>query len=552
VHRALWLLLEFQIRGWGRYFVRSLRTVRGALLVAVGLVVFGLWIVSVLMTPPSGLSAESIRLYGPALLLLYCGINVLSANTERGIYFTPGEINFLFPGPFSRRELLGYKVVSTLIVSVFTGLLMTLFFRYHAHWLLAAYLGMVLVLTFMQLFTMAISLIISSVGTTLYTRWRKVGLAVLVLLVVLAGYQTLDQVKTDSPMQTLNELLRSGPLWALATPLRWLFEVFLADRLWPDLLQYLGLSLLVNACLLGIVFALDAHFLESSAATSARRYAKIQRMRGRSVGGEEGTPSGKKKHLSIPFLPWWGGIGPIFWRQLTVAGRGLGKLLFILFIISAILIAPFLSVMHADKQSVPLEGLLIMGLVWVAILITPLMPYDFRGDVDRIAVLKTLPLAAWKLALGQLLTPVLLMSSLQGFVLIVVAVLVPPTIPRVAACLLYLLPFNFLLFALENLLFLLFPMRQMANAPGDFQALGRNVLFLFAKVSILGMVVIAALIAGVIAFALARLLTPWPTEVQIWVGILASWPVVLLAGLALIPLIALAFERFDVARDTPP
>ena len=43
------------------------------------------------------------------------------------------------------------------------------------------------------------------------------------------------------------------------------------------------------------------------------------------------------------------------------------------------------------------------------------------------------------------------------------------------------LPLNFLLFSLDNLLFLWFPSRIWATNPGDFQALGRNVLIILTK-----------------------------------------------------------------------
>jgi hypothetical protein len=113
----------------------------------------------------------------------------------------------------------------------------------------------------------------------------------------------------------------------------------------------------------------------------------------------------------------------------------------------------------------------------------------------------------------------------------------------VLACAAFTLPFNFLLFALENLLFLLFPTRLAAATPGDFQTMGRNVLFLLGKVLALGVVLLAAGVVG----GLAWFLTGSP-----WAGAAAAWPVVAASGAALVPFIALAFQAFDVGRDTPP
>jgi hypothetical protein len=138
---------------------------------------------------------------------------------------------------------------------------------------------------------------------------------------------------------------------------------------------------------------------------------------------------------------------------------------------------------------------------------------------------------------------VLVMSALHTLTFVGVATAFPATRKWLPVCLAYTLPFNFLLFALENLLFLLFPFRLMQSSPGDFQALGRNVLFLFAKGMVLVMVGMLAGIVGLIAYLISG---------SVIVGVLVPWPAVALIAAALIPLVALAFKRFDVSRDTPP
>src|SRR5205807_1771367 len=118
----------------------------------------------------------------------------------------------------------------------------------------------------------------------------------------------------------------------------------------------------------------------------------------------------------------------------------------------------------------------------------------------------------------------------------------------------YAVPFNFLLFAMENLFFLLFPTRLAAATPGDFQALGRNVLFLLAKMLVLTLVLFLAALAGVVAWLATggTLVNGQLTGGSATAAWLAGWPVVALCGTALLPLIAYAFHAFDVGRDTPP
>ena len=102
----------------------------------------------------------------------------------------------------------------------------------------------------------------------------------------------------------------------------------------------------------------------------------------------------------------------------------------------------------------------------------------------------------WRLTVGQLLAPVLLLSVPQWLTLALLTVFSPHHWALGLACAAIVPLFNFVLIGLDNLLFLLFPVRLMAATPGDFQALGRNVLLSLGK--LMGLMVLAMMstIAG--------------------------------------------------------
>ncbi len=181
--------------------------------------------------------------------------------------------------------------------------------------------------------------------------------------------------------------------------------------------------------------------------------------------------------------------------------------------------------------------------VWLSVFLTTPVPFDFRGDIDRMPTLKSLPVVPWRLALGQLLAPTLVLSLLQWVIVAGCAVLAPEQWLILIAIALYVPVYCFLLIAIENLLFLLSPVRIMAATPGDFQALGRNVLLAVGKIA--GLMVTLSVAAGV--GAIAYFLSAENTMI----ALAAAWPVVALCGAALVPLVALAFQWFDVGRDTP-
>jgi hypothetical protein len=549
MNSALWLLIRLQLGGWLRYLLRSLRTIKGAVLALVGFAVFVPWLAAIAFAPrqSNGWLGHDLREAGPALLIFYCFMNVVLSSGERAIYFPPAEVNFLFPGPFGRRELLGYKIVSTLIVSLPTALFMSLALRSYSTWFAASFAGMLLIVLFMQLFGMTINLLAISVGASLYTRGRKLVAMLAVLLGMAILLQVGDSPRQWQPKQLMDALL-DAPAWkAVSWPLHSFFDAVTAQRLWPDLVQSIALGSLVNLLLVGVVFLLDAQYLEAAAAGSARIYARMQRLRRGGMGSGEGLRRGGKVRMSLPMLPWLGGIGPIAWRQLTTAARGADRLLLLIFILGIAVVAPMLASLRDNPDNH--ENILFVFAfvaVWLTVFMTSLLPFDFRGDIDRLAYLKTLPLSPWRLAVGQLLTPVLLMTVLQFVALSVVAWNAAHNewlVPIGLVCAAYVPPINFLLFALDNLLFLLFPTRLIAASPGDFQALGRNVLFMAAKMIVLGVVLGLTTMVAMLSNLVLGASWQWAS--------LTAWPVVVFSAVALLPLLAWAFSIFDVGSDTP-
>jgi hypothetical protein len=538
VSGALWYLIILQLGGYLRAAARSLRTFKGALLALLGLAVLGVWLGASMVEDGRGraVDPERLRSLGPASLLGYCLLTVLLSSGERAVYFTPAEVSFLFPGPFGRRELLVYKITFTLLIALPTTVLMLVFLRVFATWLLAAYVGILLGVIFLQLFSTALSLVISTLGNEAYGRGRWIVLVAVGLFVALALLQG-GGLRDLAEPEVWRDAFSEGPLWRWAArPLRWFFDAFLATS-GIELAQYALLALLVDLAMFGVVLALDAGYQEASASASARIYARLQQIR---RGGVLADESGGPRRLTLPALPWWGGIGPHLWRQLTAALRAIVRLVLVFGILGTAVLVPVMDE-KPDPVALPMRvGVL---LLWLTVLLTALVPFDFRGDIERMAFLKTLPLPAWRLAVAQILTPALILTLVQWAVLAVVATRTPGTGWLLAAIAALGLPFNLFLFALENLLFLLSPTRQVAGTPSEFQSLGRTALFMMVKLLALVVLLVLSSVPMAITYVL--------TGHSVVAAVAAAWPVVALAGAALVPAVAIAFHKFDVGRDMP-
>ncbi len=539
MNRALWFLLGLQLRGWLRFGTRSLGTVKGALLALVGLGVFSLWLGSLFLTERTpAYTREKILEYGPVGLLIYCLLNVVSTSGERAVYFSPGEVNYLFPAPFGRRELLAYKLALSFLFSLPTTLFMTFVFQIYTHSFAAAFVGLLLTFQFMQLFVIVVNLAASAVGARLFTLGRRATAAALIVLAGGIAWRVGLMPGEGGAAEWLRAAVHTDVWQAVSQPLRYFFYAFLSEKLWPDLAWNGLLALLVNVVLLGAVFGMDAQYLEASVSASARIYARIQRVR---RVGPAASRDGRA-FFGLPMAPWWGGAGPIFWRQMTTASRGAGRLLLAVATFTIALTAVWAAAQHEDEVAAFVALASIAALLMA--LLTVLAPFDFRGDVDQIALLKTLPAPAWRLALGQILTPVLIFTLIQWTALAVVQWFGDRPAPMLLAAAAFAPVYNFLLFSVENLLFLVFPTRVMATTPADLQAMGRNVLSQFAKMIGMGGAGVVAALAGVIVYYL--------TGTNMWAAAAAAWLAAALFAAALVPLMGLAFRAYDVSRDAPP
>lgn len=559
---ALWLLIWLRFTGWVRRFVRGARTVRGALLLVVGLGFMSCMCINPLIafflrtTDDVQEAQQQVRFFGPVGLFVYCLLTVVFSSSEKAITFAPPEIDLLFPGPFTRRQLLLYKIAGMVLACLGSALFMTALLLASGVWIVAAYPGLVLTLTFVSLFGIAVGLIANTLGAHAYNRWRRVVLALVLAAVVVAGIFLLRASVDLSAPDALDQIQQIPAIQYLLLPFRWFGDTITA-KTWYGFLLNGTLALSVNLALVLLILLMDAQYLEASAIASEKFFAEVQRIR---RGGAFTAPlSGGKPRFRLPMPPWLGGVGPIAWRQMTTAIRSLGGVAFFLVIFSAGVLIPLAIVTSGEERATEYvgHGLVTTLLVMSVVMLPSMTPYDFRGDVDRMDVLKTLPIRPWAVVVGQLIAPVILMAVVQLGLLLLAQLALGGMATLLFAVLLLVGPINFLTIAVDNLLFLVFPARMGPQTAGDFQSVGRQMIQLIVKVAALGIACGTAAVAGLLLFLLTGgwkvFETPPanPPFVALAAGVSLAAVVLLGFCTALVPLLAWAFVRFDVTRDTP-
>ena len=538
LHAALLKLIRLQGRGTLRRMVRGIKTPGGAIFFAVGLLMFLMWLgpgfVGALLAPRS--EPATVRHSAPIAIMVFCLLSLRGSSSGAGVYFTPSEVDFLFAGPFNRRELLVYKLVKTTISSAIVALFFSVGLLKFVTWWIAGYVGCFLTFMFITLFSMAVALLAQTVNERAFTRLRRtVLLAILILLALTLGRYF--GAGALSGFASLAERLQESWIGrCLLAPFDVFGRTLTAETLFPGLVAWASVALAINLALCVVVLRLDVNYLEAAVATSQKIYDKIQRMR----RGQRMTWANRSAvRLRLPQFPRWAGVGPIAWRQLTTAVRHSPGFLLTLLIIT---VSVGLGV-HIGGLQENLVPTAIGVVIWMTFFFTTMLRYDFRGDLDNMEWLKLLPLRPTSIALGELVAPVIFMSMIQLILLAGLATLSGAARTYVGIAALFVLPLNFFLFGVENLFFLLVPTRMMTPTPGDFQSFGRQMVAMIAKMLLLFLCLAAAAGPGFIAYWLSG--WHWPAF------LIASWLATVLEASAVVPLVAWAFRRFDVSADMP-
>jgi len=538
--RALWQLLWLRLRGSLRRRLRSLRTVRGWLLTLTGLGFIGCWLLLAArhaVTAPGPLaggasSVPAARSLFPAILLLAC---VLTAAVRTGpvIYFSRAEIDFLFTGPFSRRALLLYKFLSYGSGALISALCISAVAPLHSRLWAAAFLGTFLSLVFLQLLATGVGLLGQTLAAPVYRRLRRtlvgMGLALLAILVwqtriragdagILAGLQTTADT-------TLGQVILA--------PFEVYARVVFADNL-ADLAAWGLAAAGINALLLAGIIGLDAEYYEAVEATSQRLQRRWQQWHHGRLVAEPAAAAGR--HWSQP--PRWGGAGPLAWRQLTTAARTSRRTLTGLFLAAACAGPALSSAIHGGLSVWSAAGFL---LTITAVLVPRTLQFDFRGDLEHLDYLKTLPLRPAAVVLGQALTPIVLGTSVLAVILSGAFLATPNAGLRslLALTLTMSVPFHCFHYAVENLIFLWFPTRAVPVGRMDFEFFGRTLLETVGKLT-------ASLVCWLAGILLAVYVYRASGDSQ-FLAVATCWLFVLACSGVVIWLAAWRFRRLDVA-----
>ena len=551
------LLLRFRMRSRGAFKLlwRSCKTLEGAVraFFTVGflsLLLFPLAAVSFATDRPTTEQIQDVRFatenFIPLAIAFGLLVAFISPKSDTTLNFQPAEIDFLFTAPFTRRELLIFKLLglatSTAVFSlIFTCLFSMVFLFIEGNLVLNFARGVItifLAMLLMRLMFVWSGLVRRSIVVRLLTPLRKIVIGVVAILWLGAIYSTRDKLdmsilKDETKLlDAATTFIESDAYQLGIKPFRVFSNLLLSQSL-LEMLFCVSLCLGAIAGFLWLIVKTDNNFLEKeieNARVKVEVLKRTQNFESMLVSADNGR--------SLPMLPFLGGIGPIAWRQLQTFFRIKKLLIFTVAFYSLL----YLFLVFSSKEFAATQFRFSMGvasLAMITLTVSLTMPMGFQTDVKKMDIFKSLPFSKWHIAAGQLLGPTSMLVLIQYVSLLLFMML------ALDQWLLWLTAFAFaplfsvVILCVVNSISLLYPGQSNEGVARELENIGHILVFIFLM--IVAAIFISGLLSGVGALA-------YFATHSIPLVVIACWFVMLFCSFVGVWLTGWAFGRFDVSK----
>ncbi|MEM7311565.1 MAG: hypothetical protein AAF497_00295 [Planctomycetota bacterium] len=557
INPSLWKLHRTLGAAKLRMSIRRFRTPRRLVLSAVALALTIIWlsqaVLGILYRAPA--NPESLKVWIPVGLLAYGLWHVLKSATREPIEpfeWTDTERELLIAAPLDRNELVNYRLMSIVTAAIAKSLCFGLVMIPDlAMWPLG-FLGMFLALVFLDLMRMTTEVATWGVTRSLFLKIRGAVLAIAAAVVISAASSALIKGPIGKHSLAIGlifqffasviELRHTLPGQLAVAPFTIFSKIILADTLSLALVARVLSAALMVCGLAWLLIRWDDWL------SGLRHQREITNFPNQLAAQEQLIAEGKSNQRATNVPRAGAGITALMWRQFR------GMMHYRSSILISMILPGFLSLlplMTRSESNVVLLIQVVGSLVFYSFLLMPAaLRFDFRRDVDRMAVLKAYPITPLRMTIGQLSAPIIVCTLFQFAVIMVCMTCRPFPLGWLIGCTALLLLVNLLIFGLENLIFLLYPYRPNQEGVGVFM---RSILTFTAK--------------GVLFFLGVAIMFSWvmlgsAISKSIGVDHIAGGRIAIITsgmmflsvalGVGLVWMVSRVFCRFDPSQDTPP
>lgn len=523
---------------------------------------------------PTSSLATLLEPLGAVILFVVVLVAWLLGNRRAALQFTEAEAAFLFPAPVARRTLIHFKLLRSQLGILVSAVFMTLIFRrgslgggsqlIHAAgwWLIFSTLNLHLIgasFTRERLLEMGINPL-----------RRRLLVGGGVLLLAGACWLTLRQTvaaPTDADLADQVSLqnyvvgvLGHPPVSWILAPFALVVRPYLAATPGAFLAALAPALLLLAAHYLWVVRS-DVSFEEASLELAAKRTALLAAAREGRWGGRQLPTKPKPEPFHLSPTGW----APLayLWKNLLALGPFFRLRTWV---IACVLAVVGLRTLGRTPDYDPLLKAIgagaIMVSVWMLLFGPMFMRREIQQTLPQLDITKAYPLPGWQMVLGQLLTPMLLLTFLQWFLLLVMGVALGSTtrdawllallgVGGTAGVALLTPPLTGLMLCIPYAGVLFFPAWAQASGStgGGIEIMGQRLIFMAGYVLVLVTSLLPAALAGAVVYIIVNWLLGQAAAIAA-TGLLVS--LVLSAELAAaIWWLGEKLERFDLSTEMP-
>lgn len=488
--------------------------------------------------------------------------------------FTESEVALLFPAPLSRKDLVRFKLLDMQKVLIVTPVIFVVFNAGRVGVLRSVF---IFIGTWLAISVMTLHGIGAKMSRQSVAEHGRHGLRRQVLpLLLVAGYVGFvvlnapalpDLAAAERPMDAAAAWLRAfgeSPAGKALYPLRMIALPAMATGL-EDFLVRAGTLAVLAVALYVWILRNDVAFEEAAAAHAGLVAARVEAAKkGRLTMAEPGKPPRRN--------PWRLGLaGPpevaFAWKSVTEILRTFSPRL-IVFVVLAVFVALPLALKAGgsprEKAMATAALLMAIGAGLLVLGGSSVLGVNLRQDMERVEVLKTLPVPAARLIRSSIAGSVFPVAVLQALLLVGAALLFPGSekVPdftagwRVAVAFsgIVVLPCLVALSAsVDAGLVLYFPAWFRPGQPvaaGGMEGMGYGIVTALGKAFVLGLGLIVPGAIGVASgFAGVRFAVPLFGPAVVMAGALTGAAVILVEAWLLSGILGRRFERLDPAEE---
>ena len=489
---------------------------------------------------------------------------------QAALAFSEAEIAFLFPAPVSRRMLIHYRILSSQFRLVFTAIIFTLVFRRGITFTHAV--GWWVILATLNLhFTGSSFVTTRLLNRTLTPPPRRNAILVIAALVAIAlvawgwftvAAPTMSDLRSGGTIAHYLRLqLDRGPLpWLLAIPRITLAPYFATSA--HAFVLAIGPALLVLAIHYFWVLQSEVSFEEASISRAEKRAARVRAIQ----QGDWRNQGQTLKPQRPPFnLASTGRPEVAFlWKNLLATSALFRPVSLLL---SAIVVFAVGSWLGHRADLAAARGVFVgLGTAFLTMLLLfgPQMArQDLRTDLKNADILKTYPLRGWQIVLGQLLTPIFVLSAVNWLALLAVALIIPGMgfeaqdpqmrVALLAGAAVLVPPFVAMQLLVPNAATVIFPAWvQTVSNRGEhgLDVMGQRIIFMAGQLLVTALALVPGVIVGGVLYLLVNWLAGFPAAAI--VSVIALFAVLSAEVWAGVRLLGSRFEEFDLSAELRP